>query len=228
MLIKSLLLVATAYLIGSIPTAYLAGLWLKGIDLRRYGSGTVSGTGVYYHVSRPVVIVVGLFDLGKAALPTWLALRWGLSLGVALTAGVAAMVGHNWPLYLDFKGGRGHSTILGIMLIVFPWSFPWLLAFLALGRLLGYTALLSLLGIASLPLLTWLTGQPAELIWAGVAMLAITVIKRLEANRQPLPPKSPERRRVLLNRFLYDRDVGPREEWVERKPSASEPSPDDG
>ncbi len=228
MLIQLLLLVIAAYLMGSIPTAYLAGQWLKGIDLRRYGSGAVSGTGVYYHVSRPAVVAVGLFDLAKAALPTWLTLRWGLGLGVVLTAGVAAMVGHNWPLYLDFKGGRGHSTILGIMLIVFPWSFPWLLAFLALGRLLGYTALLSLLGIASLPLLTWLADQPAEVIWASVAVLAITVIKRLEANRQPLPPKSPERRQVLLNRFLYDRDVGPREEWVERESSASEPSPDDG
>jgi len=220
MLIKSLLLVVAGYLLGSIPTAYLAGQWLKGIDLRRYGSGTVSGTGVYYHVSRPAVVAVGLFDIAKAALPTWLALRWGLGLETALTAGVAAMVGHNWPVYLKFKGGRGHSTILGMMLVVFPWGFPYLLAFMALGRLLGYTALLSLLGIASLPVLTWLTGQPAEVIWAGVAVLAITVIKRLEANRQPLPPQGPERRRALLNRFLHDRDVGPGEEWVTRRPEA--------
>jgi len=220
MLIKSILLVIAGYLLGSIPPSYLAGRWLKGIDLRRYGSGTVSGTGVYYHVSKPAIVAVGLFDLAKAALPTWLALRWGLGLGAALAAGVAAMIGHNWPLYLEFKGGRGHSTILGMMLVVFPWGFPYLLAFMALGRLLGYTALLSLLGIASLPVLTWFTDQPAELIWAGVAILVITVIKRLEANRQPLPPEGPERRRVLLNRFLFDRDVGPGEKWVTRRPEA--------
>lgn len=217
--IVSLLVILLGYLLGSIPSAYLAGRWLKGIDLRRYGSGTVSGTGVYYHVSRPAVVAVGLFDMAKSALPTWLALRWGLGLGVALVAGLMAMVGHNWPLYLKFQGGRGHSTIMGIMLVVFPWGFPWLLAFMALGRLLRYTALLSLLGIASLPLLTWLADQPVEVIWAGVAMLVITVIKRLEANRQPLPPRGPERRRVLLNRFLFDRDVRAREEWVERKPT---------
>lgn len=219
MLILSLLWVIAAYLMGSIPSAYLAGRWLKGIDLRHYGSGTVSGTGVYYHVSKPAIVAVGLFDLAKAALPTWLALRWKLGLGVALMAGLAAMIGHNWPLYLEFKGGRGHSTILGIMLVVFPWGFPYLLAFMAAGRLLGYTALLSLLGIASLPLLTQLVHQPAEVVWASVTMLIITVIKRLEANRQPLPPKGPERRRVLLSRFLFDRDVGPRQEWVERKPT---------
>jgi glycerol-3-phosphate acyltransferase PlsY len=218
MLIQSPLLVIAAYLMGSIPSAYLAGRWLKGIDLRHYGSGTVSGTGVYYHVSKPAIVAVGLFDLAKAALPTWLALRWGLGLGVALAAGVAAMIGHNWPLYLGFKGGRGHSTILGVMLVVFPWGFPYLLAFMAVGRLLGYTALFSLLGIASLPLLIQLADQPAEVVWASVAMLIITVIKRLEANRQPLPPERPERRRVLLSRFLFDRDVGPHQEWVERRP----------
>jgi len=219
-IVKSALLVLAGYLMGSIPAAYLAGRWLKGIDLRHYGSGTVSATGVYYHVCRPATVAVGLFDVAKAALPTWLALRGGLSLEVALTAGVAAMVGHNWPLYLEFKGGRGHSAILGTMLVVFPWGVPWLLAFMALGRLLGYTALLSLLGIASLPLLAWLTAQPVQVVWAGVAMLAITVIKRLEANREPLRPEAAECRRVLLNRFLYDRDVGARQEWVERKPSA--------
>lgn len=218
-MLVSLLVILLGYLLGSIPSAYLAGRWLKGIDLRRYGSGTVSGTGVYYHVSRPAVVAVGLFDMTKAALPTWLALRWGLGLGIALAAGLTAMVGHNWPLYLKFTGGRGHSTIMGITLVVFPRGFLWLLAFMALGRLLGYTALLSLLGIASLPLLTWLTGQPVEMIWAGVTILLITVIKRLEANRQPLPPHSPERRRVFLNRFLFDRDVGAREEWVEREPT---------
>lgn len=218
MVAKSALIIVAGYLLGSIPSAYIAGRLLKGIDLRRYGSGTVSGTGVYYHVSKPAIVVVGLFDLAKAALPTWLALRWRLGLGVAMTAGVAAMIGHNWPLYLDFRGGRGHSTVLGMMLVVFPWSFPWLLAFMALGRLLGYTASLSLLGIASLPVLTWLTHQPGEVTWAGMAILAITVIKRLEANRQSLPSKGAERRQVLLNRFFHDRDVGPRQEWVERKP----------
>lgn len=92
---RALLLIAMGYLMGSIPTSYLAGHWLKGIDLRRYGSGTVSGTGVYYHVSRPAVVAVGVLDIAKVWLPTWLGLRWGLGLGIALAAGLAAMVGHN-------------------------------------------------------------------------------------------------------------------------------------
>jgi len=221
------LLVAMAYLVGSIPTSYLAGRWLKGIDLRRYGSGTVSGTGVYYHVSRPAVVVVGLLDIAKVWLPTWLGLRWGLGLGAALAAGLAAMIGHNWPIYLHFHGGRGHSSILGVMLAVFPWGFPWLLAFMAAGRLVGQTALFSLAGIATLPLLLAFTGQPPAVIWASVAMLGITIAKRLEANRRPLPPAGPERRRVLLRRLLLDRDVSSRDAW-ERRPPADTAQPPAG
>lgn len=217
-LLRALFLIAFAYLVGSVPTSYIAGRWLKGIDLRRHGSGTVSGTSVYYHVSRPAVVVVGVLDIAKVWLPTWLGLRWGLGLGPALVAGLAAMIGHNWPIYLGFHGGRGHSSILGIMLAVFPWAFPWLLAFMAVGRALGQTALLSLVGIATLPLLVALAGQPAQVTWASIATLVITIAKRLEANRRPLPAQSTERRRVLLRRFFFDRDVGPRETWDRRAP----------
>ncbi|MCJ7667831.1 MAG: glycerol-3-phosphate acyltransferase, partial [Anaerolineae bacterium] len=90
------LLVLFGYLVGSISSAYLAGRWLKGVDLRRYGSGTVSGTGVYLHVSRWATVVVGIFDIAKGVLPTWLGLRLGLGLWGALAAGLAAVVGHNW------------------------------------------------------------------------------------------------------------------------------------
>jgi glycerol-3-phosphate acyltransferase PlsY len=209
--------VIAGYLLGSTPTAYLAGRWLKGIDLREYGSGTVSGTGVIYHVGIGAGVLAGLFDVAKGAFIPWLARQWGAPLPVLLLAGLAAVVGHNWPLYLGFKGGRGISPFMGMMLVVFPWGVLWLLAFLAIGRLLKYTALVAFCGILTLPLLTYVAGQPAAVTLASVGMLLITTIKRLEANRLPLP-SGPERRRVLLRRLFLDRDVSVNEEWVLRRP----------
>lgn len=86
-LLRVLFLIAFAYLVGSVPTSYIAGRWLKGIDLRRHGSGTVSGTGVYYHVSRPAVVVVGVLDIAKVWLPPWLGLRLTVWASAAGTAG---------------------------------------------------------------------------------------------------------------------------------------------
>jgi len=214
----AVLVIIFGYLVGSISSAYLAGRWLKGIDLRRYGSGTVSGTGVYYHVAKWAVVVVGLFDVGKGALPTWLGDRLGLGSWVTLAAGLAAVVGHNWPFYLEFKGGRGRGTFGGMLLVLFPWGALWLGAALGLGRLLRYTALGALVGVATLPFVSWITQQPSQVAWACGGMLLLTVAKRLEANRLPLPPPGVERRRTLLRRLLFDRDVGPRERWTERGP----------
>jgi len=214
----AVLVIIFGYLLGSISSAYLAGRWLKGIDLRRYGSGTVSGTGVYKHVAKWAVVVVGLFDVGKGALPTWLGIRLGLGLPLALAAGLVAVVGHNWPFYLEFKGGRGLATMTGILLVVFPWGTLWLLAILGLGGLLRYTALAALVGVATLPFLSWITEKPPAVAWACGGMLLLTVAKRLEANRLPLPPPGAKRRQALMRRLLFDRDVGPRETWTERGP----------
>jgi len=210
------------YLLGSIPTAYLVGRAVRGIDLRRYGSGTVSGTAVYYHVARPLVVAVGLFDITKGALPTWLALRLGLELPIAVLSGLAAIVGHNWPIFLGFVGGRGLGTFLGVLLIIFPWGFPWLLIWLTLGRLAKVTAIGALLGLTSLPFVMRLTDQPSAVILAAMVMLALTVVKRLEANRLPLPEAPQERRRVLWRRLWLDRDVPYQEAWIYRLPGGGD------
>ena len=211
-------LVLLGYLLGSIPTAYIAGRLLKGLDLREYGSGTVSGTGVYYHVARWAIVPVGLCDVAKAAFPAWLGLRLGLGLPAAVLGGLAAAVGHDWPLYLGFKGGRGLSTFMGALLPLFPWGFPWLLAAMAIGRLLGATAVAALVGVLLLPFFSWLTGQPGPVTAACLAMAGLTVVKRLEANGSPLPKEAAARKRVWLNRLLLDRDTSSWEVWMFRRP----------
>jgi glycerol-3-phosphate acyltransferase PlsY len=218
LIVESVLLIIGGYLLGSIPTAYLAGKWLRRLDLRQYGSGTVSGSMVYEHVARWAIVPVGLFDLGKAALPAWLGLQLGLSLAVATAAGLAAVAGHNWPIYLRFTGGRGLGTFMGLLLVIFPWGFPWMLAFLAVGWLLGDSAPWALASLATLPLFAHLLGGPDIVAPATGVMLLLTLAKRLEANRRPLPSPGPDRRRVILRRLLLDRDIASHAEWIDRRP----------
>ncbi|MGD9144910.1 MAG: glycerol-3-phosphate acyltransferase [Anaerolineae bacterium] len=218
MVIESALLILAGYLLGSIPTAYLVGKWLKGLDLRRYGSGTVSGSMVYEHVARWAVVPVGLFDMGKAALPAWLGLQMGLGPGVAATAGLAAVAGHNWPAFFHFTGGRGLGTFMGLLLVIFPWGFPWMLGFLAVGWLLGDSAPWALTSLVTLPLFAHFVSGPDVMLPATGVMLLLTLVKRLEANRRPLPPPGPERRRVILRRLLLDRDIASHAEWIDRRP----------
>ncbi|MGQ9516757.1 MAG: glycerol-3-phosphate acyltransferase [Anaerolineae bacterium] len=213
-----------SYLLGSIPTAYLFARWRKGIDLRQYGSGTVSGSMVWEHVVRWGVVIVGLFDLGKAAFATWLGSQ--ISLPVAIAAGLAATIGHNWPIFLHFTGGRGLGCYMGMFLVIFPWGFPWMLAFLALGRLISRdSAPWALAALIGLPFFVWYMGQPPELIWGTVIMLILALAKRVEANRRPLPADPVERRRVLLYRLLLDRDIRDWHAWVRRTPESNQGQP---
>lgn len=207
------------YLLGSIPTAYLAGKYIKKIDVRRYGSGTVSGSVVWEHVARWAIIPVGIFDMAKAAAPAWLALVAGLGDGVAAATGLAAAVGHNWPVYLGFTGGRGLSTFLGVWLVLYPLAFPWLLAWLALGWVLGDSAPLGLLGMIALAFFAHWTNGPAIAIPLTGGMLLITLAKRVEANRRPLPEEREDRRKVILYRLLLDRDILAHKVWIRREPT---------
>jgi glycerol-3-phosphate acyltransferase PlsY len=219
---QSILFVVASYFLGSIPTAYLASRWLKGKDLRRYGSGTVSGSMVFEHVARWAVVPVGLFDVFKAALPAWLALRLGLGMPVAAGAGLAAVAGHNWPVFLRFTGGRGLGCFMGVLLVLFPWGFPWMLGFLTIGWLLGDSAPWALASLVTMPAVSLLVGGPDVVAQACGVMLLLTLGKRLEANRRPLPVAGAERRRVVLRRLFLDRDIASHTDWIRRSPDAGD------
>ena len=222
-MLESILLVLGGYLLGSIPTAYLVTKWFAKRDIRQYGSGTVSGSMVYEHVARWAVVPVGLFDMAKATLPAWLALYLDLGQPTAAAAGLAAVAGHNWPVFLRFTGGRGLGAFMGVLLVLFPWGFPWMLAFLAIGWRLGDSAPWALASLVSLPLFAYLIDGPTIVAPATGVMLLLTLAKRLEANRRPLPPPGLERRRVILRRLLLDRDIASHSDWIRREPGDETP-----
>jgi glycerol-3-phosphate acyltransferase PlsY len=231
--IQSILLVVVGYLLGSVSPTYLAGRWFGGKDLRQYGSGTLGGSMVYEHVGFWAVVPVVVYDVGKAALPAFLALRLGLGVGVAAAAGLAAAIGHNWSILLRFGGGRGMGTFAGIWLILFPPGLVWMAGLLGIGWRLGDSAPWLLASLLTMPLLAGLLGGPKMLgpvLLGGPevvgpiagAMILITLAKRLEGNRRPLPPPGPERKKVILRRAFLDRDIASHEEWIRRAPANEE------
>jgi glycerol-3-phosphate acyltransferase PlsY len=134
-----------------------------------------------------------------------------------MLVGFAAIVGHNWPVYLNFHGGRGFSPFLGVLLVLFPWGVLIILAGLAIGKVLGSPAI-PLLVVMSLPIASpSLNGSPV-VPWLSAGMTVITIVKRLEANRRPLPADPIERRNVILRRIFLDRDIQDHKSWIQRGP----------
>ena len=212
-----LLYMGASYLLGAVPTGYLAVRVLKGVDIRQYGSGSVGGSNAGEVIGRWATIVVGIIDLSKAAFPVWLAL-YGLDLGypLAVAAGLCTLIGHNWSIFIGFYGGRGLGTIVGTLFVIFPWGTLVLLLAMLIGWRLRNTAG-STVGLLLLPFASLLLDMPLAVTIGCVGMILITAAKRLEANRAPLPDGE-ARKQVLWRRLWLDRDIADHKEWLSRRP----------
>ena len=107
---------ALGYLLGSIPSGYLAGIWIAGIDLRQVGSGSTGATNVLRHIGKGPALAVFLIDLIKGVLPVLIAKNLQLNDYWQVAAGLTALIGHIWPIWLRGKGGKAVATGLGILL----------------------------------------------------------------------------------------------------------------
>lgn len=211
------LLCGGAYLLGSIPAAYLAGRLILGVDIREYGTGNVGGNNLWHSGARWALFPVGFFDIAKAALPAWLALGpLDLGYGAAVLVGLCAVIGHAWSIFLGFTGGRAVSTIVGTLLVVFPVGALIQLLVMGVGLVLRARQLTTI-GLLSMPFLSLAFARPPAVTYGCIAMVALTAVKRLEANRAPLP-SGRERWSVLWRRLWLDRDIPSHEQWVARRP----------
>ena len=174
------------YLLGSIPSGWLAGRWLKGIDLRELGSGSTGATNVLRQVGKGPALVVFLIDVGKGAAAVLLARALGLGDWIQVLAGLTALAGHIWPVWLGFKGGKAVATGLGMFLgLAWPVGLASFGVFIAVFSLSRLVSLASVLAAISLPLLMAAgSGSTANLVVALVAMLL--VLWRHRSNIQRL------------------------------------------
>ncbi len=165
------LIVAIAYLLGSIPTAYIAGRVIRGVDIRHIGDGNMGAANAYRQLGPRVGFMVGIVDAAKGALAVLIALAADAPQTIVLLAGVAAVFGHNWPLFLGFRGGRGESTTIGVLLAVV--TVPMLIV--AAPAILAHfifrdTTKAAAFIFVPLPFVCWLTGLSGVLIAYSVAL----------------------------------------------------------
>jgi len=114
-----------SYLIGSFPSAYIAGK-IKGIDISKEGTKNVGGMNTITNVGRIAGVMVIITDIGKGALAAYIADRFSEHVFIPLLAVVFVVIGHNWMIYIGFRGGQGVSAFLGGLLYLSPISFPFL------------------------------------------------------------------------------------------------------
>ncbi len=142
------------YFLGSIPIGWLAGRWLKDIDLRELGSGSTGATNVLRQVGKGPALVVFLIDVGKGAAAVLIARALGLGDWIQVLAGLTALAGHIWPVWLGFKGGKAVATGFGMFLgLAWPVGLASFGVFLLTLWLFRIVSLSSVLAAVSLPLL---------------------------------------------------------------------------
>ncbi|MEW6033845.1 MAG: glycerol-3-phosphate acyltransferase [Chloroflexota bacterium] len=217
----NVLIVVISYLLGSVPTAYIAARWVRDFDIRQQGSGQVGGSNVWHTVSRRAAIFVGIVDFGKGLVAVLVARLLGASVEGQVLASVAAVAGHNWSVLLRFSGGRGIATMAGALALLAPWGLAVLAVFGLAGLLSKAIPVGMLLGVAALPPATWLLGEPTTVVLGCLSMFLLMMVKRVVPRRKW---PSRERRRVLLYRLLFDRDVRSKEAWVKGRHGEVAPS----
>lgn len=177
-------LLVFSYLFGSIPFAYSAGRLIKGIDIRKVGDRNAGAANVYRHISHLAGVLVLLADAVKGAVPILLARAVSASLPVMLLCGVAAVLGHNWPVFSGFKGGRGESTAIGVFLALMPLPMTILMGVCLVPFLITRnTVLAGAILFAPLWLVAWLLDEPATLVLYSIALPVLVGVTHFLTTR---------------------------------------------
>lgn len=211
----SILLAACAYLFCSIPTANVLAKVLRGVDLRNYGSRSVSASNAGELLGKWAIAVVGVGDAFKGAIPVWVAQAMGEGLAAQMAIGLMGIAGHNWSIYLGFKGGRGLACMIGVMAAMAQMELLLFTIIALLGLAFSANAPVSLaIATALLPLWSATFERPGPFLWGMSLIVVLVAAKRLEGNRVRLPRRG--KASVLAYRLFLDRDTRSRQGWLRR------------
>lgn len=171
-----------SYLLGAIPFGFLISRWTSGIDVRRHGSGNIGATNVLRSVGKKEAVLTLLADVLKGMLPVLLARFIFGDAQLAALSGVAAVVGHIFPVFLKLRGGKGVATALGVLICLAPWcALGAVLVFSAVTAASRYVSLGSISAAVAAPCLGALFHVPLPAI-LGMSFIALLVVVRHHQN----------------------------------------------
>jgi len=191
MILPCLLIAVVAYLLGSIPSGYVLVRIFRHQDIRKSGSGNIGATNVLRSGGKGLAAATFLMDMLKGCLAVWLGGVIGglLAPGVApdnmkALAALVAVLGHIFPVWLGFKGGKGVATGFGVFLVAAPWAaLAAISVFIVVLALSRYVSLASILGAASFPIFAWWLGhgeRPAFFIAVQIAVALLLIAKHYQ------------------------------------------------
>lgn len=177
-ILLSISLIISGYILGSIPNVYIMVKLFTGKDVRKIGSGNVGGLNAMRNVSLPVGLLGGLLDVAKGVLAVFLAQKLGLHEIVPLLTGIAAVAGHNWPLYLNFTGGKGVGTTVGVMSMIKPMVLiPCLIGGVLIALILRESSIGAVAGFLVGTIYLWYTTKSIYFLIFGLILTLFTIIR---------------------------------------------------
>jgi len=205
-MLLGILSIIIGYLLGSIPTAYIVARLRKGIDIRNVGSRNMGAANVMREIGTPEGIFVGLIDIAKGAGAILIAQTLNISELWVFGAGFAALVGHNFPVFAGFRGGKGSATVIGIFLVLAPKAMLVMLVVVVIpffttrkfsaAILIGIA--LVVVGFVLLPLFIWLFEGSLMLISYVLAIGIFMLFRNLSGIKQVLA-------KGVIKDIIYDR-----------------------
>ena len=170
--------VVLSYLIGSVSFSIVIAKWVKGIDIRQHGSGNAGATNTLRVLGKGPAISVFALDIAKGILSVYLGNELGSNGWIPVFCGLAAIIGHNWPIWFRFKGGKGIATTIGVIatLAFFPALYAGIIAILAIV-ITRYVSLGSLIFAGLLPVFILLFQFTWPLISVSLAIAVFAFVR---------------------------------------------------
>ena len=177
-----------SYLLGSTPTAYLIFKKKKGRDIRKYGYKNMGTLNIYHLLGPFHAFITLLIDAVKGAVPIWIAQSLEMNSSGMILCSIMAIAGHNWPIFLNFRGGKGVATSLGIMMVLMKRQLLlWLVLVVIIFSLIKNFSFSMGLSFSLIPLSSWWMQEPAYIIYLSILMPLLMFLRLfpdvIELNR---------------------------------------------